>query len=76
MKKAFVLMITFFMVFSINGFSMDKNHKTAQTAKTAQHSRGSAKTGRKPPKPKARKKIHKSKSKRHMPKKTGHAIRL
>jgi hypothetical protein len=71
MKKTFAFMMAIILIFSISGFSIDKNHKASQTAKTVQHSGRSSKAGRRPPKARAAKKIHKSKSKaRHPAKKS------
>jgi hypothetical protein len=76
MKKTFAFMMAIFLVFSISGFSMDKNQKSSQTAKIMQHSGRSAKAGRKPPKTRAARKIHKSKTKRPVKKSTGNKILL
>ncbi|HZL76125.1 MAG TPA: hypothetical protein VFB97_00340 [Bacteroidales bacterium] len=76
MKKTLILMMAAFLASSINGFSMDKNHKTTQSAKTEQHSGRSAKAGRRPPKARAGRKIHKSKTKRPVKKSTGNKILL
>jgi hypothetical protein len=76
MKKTVVLMITIFLVFSINCFSQDKTHKTVQSAKIEQPKKGNAKAGRKPRKSKSKKMIHKSGPKRRSQKKTGNEIKL
>jgi hypothetical protein len=74
MKKTFALIMTVFLLFSISGFSMDKGHKSGQTAKIAQHSGRSSKAGHRPPKARAGRKIHKSKTKRPVMKSTGNKI--
>jgi hypothetical protein len=76
MKKIIALMMTFSLVFSINGFSQDKSHQKVQSAKTEQHSSKSSKPGRRPPKAKTRKRIHKSKIKRPVDRKASKGIRL
>jgi hypothetical protein len=76
MKKIVILMMAIFLVFSINGFSQDKTHKTVQSAKTEQPKKGNAKTGRKPKKSAPKKKIHKSVPKRQSKKKAGSPIKL
>jgi uncharacterized protein YxeA len=76
MKKILILMMAAFLASSINGFSMDKNRKSGQTAKIVQHSGRSAKAGRRPPKARAGRKIHKSKTKRPFKKSIGNKILL
>jgi hypothetical protein len=76
MKKIIVLMMAIFLVFSINGFSQDKPHKTVQSGKTEQSKKGTAKTGKQPRKSVSKKKIHKSVPKRQSKKKSGTAIKL
>jgi hypothetical protein len=76
MKKFVVLMMTIFLVFSVNGFSQDKTHKTVQSAKIEQPKKGNIKTGRKPKKVEPKKRIHKSGPKRHNQKKAGNGIKL
>jgi hypothetical protein len=75
MKKTFGLIVAIFLAFSLSGFSIDKNHKSGQNAKIAQHSGRIAKAGRRPPKARVRK-IHKSKTKRPVKKSTGNKILL
>lgn len=76
MKKIIVLMMAIFLVFSINGFSQDKTHKTVQKGKTEQPKKGNAKTGRTPRKSVSKKKVHKSGPTRHSQKKSGNAVKL
>jgi hypothetical protein len=76
MKKFVVLLMTIFLVFSINGFSQDKTHKKVQSAKIERSKKGNTKTGRKPKKVEPKKRIHKSGLKRHNQKKAGHGITL
>jgi hypothetical protein len=67
MKKTFAFMMAIFLVFSISGFSTDINQESGQTAKIVQHPGRNAKAGRRPPKARAARKIHKSKSKARRP---------
>jgi hypothetical protein len=76
MKKIVVLIMSIFLVFSINGFSQNKTHKTVQSAKTEQPKKGKAKNGYKPKKSKSKKRIHKPRSKRYSQKKAGNGIKL
>jgi len=76
MKKTIVLVMAIFLIFSINGFSQDKTHKTVQSAKAVQPKKGNAKTGHKPKKSASKKNIHKSGTKRHSQKKKGIAIKV
>lgn len=74
MKKIIILMLAIFLVFSFNGFSQDKTHKTVQKAKTEQSRKGNAKAGHKPKKKVSRKKVHKSGPKKHSQSKVGIGI--
>ena len=69
-------MMAFFLVFSINGFSQGKPHKTAQSGKIEQTNKGNSKKGRTPRKPVAKKKVHKPTAKHQAPKKAGHAVKV
>jgi hypothetical protein len=70
-------MMAIFLVFSINGFSQGKPHKTVQSAKTEQPKKGTSKTGRTPRKPVVKKKVvHKPAPKRVSVKKTGHSVKV
>jgi uncharacterized protein YxeA len=74
MKNIFAIIMAVFLVLPLSGFSMDKNHKSGQTAKIVQHSGRSSKSGRKPPKARAARKIHKSKTRRPLKKSSGNKI--
>ena len=76
MKKFVVLMMAIFLVFSINGFSRDRTHKTVQSTKIEQSQKRNAKAGRKSKKAEPKKRIHKSGIKRYNQKKTGTGIKL
>ena len=76
MKKIIVLMMAVFLVFSFNGYSQNKTHKTVKSAKTEQPKKGNAKTRRTPRKSVSRNKIHKAGTNRHSKTKSGNAIKV
>jgi hypothetical protein len=76
MKKILVLMISIFLIFSINGFSQDKHHKKAQSGKIEQPKNGKHRTKPAPGKSVSKKTVHKPTPKGHGPKKSGKAVKV
>ena len=65
MKRVLILMIVFFLTFSLNGFSQFNAYETASKPKTEKPRKMNVKTGRQPRKSVSKKKVHSPAPKKH-----------
>jgi hypothetical protein len=70
MKKVFGLIMAFLLIFSIDGFSLDKPQKTGKSHKVEMTNKKSARYGLKATNKKSQKRMQKLRIKNHNQKKT------